>query len=353
MTAYFLGSGTEASPGRIGRFRAANRAMTQAEMSAQFFAGVAEVDRGASQVPIYISDFSAGVDGWALSGNVGALAGNIDGVSDGVTSKDNCLRFTTNNASQTKAIYKHPIYTAARNYLTKISIYVPPGQTYIDGFRVYVNSFTGTLVFDGTGVNGQWVDVSVPHLAESAFLVVYPYDDTSASINALANGELLYIHGVELRQIGNTVNLSPAGIQLAPGQWLDNSGNRGHVHIPDGCRLLNPETDGDLRGINTWSASDTLQYFNGLNANIFASNAYVNNMIIVPTVSYAGGFNIGDGANETYYAEIAGPVAANIPIEVGLKTSVNDGTNRKLTIKPTAAYTGSVKTTIFCGSVEA
>jgi len=65
----------------IKRFLVFNLALTQSEIQEIMYHGIPYKYQGASQIPVYQSDFSAGVDGWTY--NLMNLTGNNDGVSDG------------------------------------------------------------------------------------------------------------------------------------------------------------------------------------------------------------------------------------------------------------------------------
>lgn len=86
----------------------------------------------------YTSDFSAGVDSWGGI-RTHTVAGNQDGVSDGSTSKDNCLLYTADNVNNS-----HYVRLLAADWgvsggewskLT-FSFYVPAGNTKADGVQV-------------------------------------------------------------------------------------------------------------------------------------------------------------------------------------------------------------------------
>lgn len=229
---YIAGSNAAGTESTVRAAYPYNRALSAAEVLSLCNNGVAAADVGASQTPVYTQDTSVGVDGWVVSGTPGSLAENIDAVSDGTTSKDNCLRFTKNANIGTSAFFKSAVLTASKNNGIKISVYVPAGQTYIDGFRVYADSNSGTLIYNGSGINGAWVDVSVNVLPVGAALVVYAYDGNSASIAGAASGELLYVHGVETKKIGNTLSLAPTGLAASGLTWTDSSGNGNNGTLP-------------------------------------------------------------------------------------------------------------------------
>lgn len=350
---YLLGSDTQASVGRIARYQHDNRAMTQAEMSARFLAGVSEQDSGASQTQIINNgDFeewasSTNLSTWVEGSSVSASVSQVSGGDQYAGTYS--LQFTgSGNPSVT-------VNNAIQQSTFSVS---DVGRRVRFSIAAKMVSGSGRL-FLGQG-SSEYSTIPAASLSSEwqVFVLEKVITDLSSAqlrqvMLAGDSGVVFQVDAYSVQFVGITVNLQPSSIQLAPGQWLDTSGKKSHVHIIDGCRLLNPDTDGQVRGTNVWAAADTLQYLNGVNANILATNAYIDTIIIVPSASYAGGFEIGDGTDADRYATVAGPVAAGIPIRVGLNTNLNDGTNRKLTIKPTAAYTGTVTTTVFVNSLEA
>ena len=209
-----------------------NFAPTAAEVLDLCTNGIPESWKWGSQAAVYASNFSAGVDSWLVSG-VGTLAGNVDAVSDGSVSKDNCLRFTSGASTGTKAFYKTSSFVSAKKNGAVMYVYVPAGQSYIDGFRVYADSNSGTLVYNGAGQNGSWIEIDVSFVPVGTALVVYCYDGTSVSINALGSGEIVYVVGVETKKLGATMALLPNSIPTSGATaWDDSSGNTGGGTLP-------------------------------------------------------------------------------------------------------------------------
>lgn len=146
----------------------------------------------------YTSDFSAGVDGWANNANT-VVAGNIDGI-EGL---DNWLRATISSAGGTTAFQRASAFTVGKRYRIVLSVYVPSGQTYVDGFRIYTGNTSGTLIYDGDGANGSVVDIDVTKYATGAvgtILRIYARDGSSDTINAAASGELIYVRAVTVSE---------------------------------------------------------------------------------------------------------------------------------------------------------
>jgi hypothetical protein len=337
---HLLGSGVQGSVGRMGRFQHFNRAMTSAERTALFQAGVAEADRGASNTIINTMNFSAGVDGWAANSGV-ALTGNQDAIGG----EDDWLKIERTGAIDGVRVTK-AMLTAGKNYsISGMKINNPGGVT--RWFGVFIGD---TPTLGGSTPATAFVEIpagstavlSFPsgRIAATTTMTVGPTLNTGIFWSAVPTGTVFYVKGMVTKQIGNTVNLSPTGIQLAPGQWLDSSGNKSHVHLPDGTRLLNPATQGQVRGTNTWSASDTLQYVNGVNSNILPNNVI---LTLYAKATVSGTFDLGDGSDQDRYG--AGVTIGTTWAPVTTLLPTHDGTNRKLTVKPTASYSGTVETT--------
>lgn len=366
---YLLGSATEGSPGRIGRFRASNRAMSQAEMSAQFMAGPAARDMAtnglsASNVAPVAPNFALGAEGYTAVNATLETNQTVGGESGWAK-----LTFTTTGV--TVGIRRIGFYqwTAYENYNLEIKFFVPSANVGLNGGIHHSTSTSSNAnslrlsnngVIYGSGLSGDFFSTSVNmNITTKDKVLTLSGPVRSRSTNAddwrvdvsgteVIAGDVMYIKMKAVRA-GVTADLAPSSIQLSPGQWLEQNGN--HIHIPDGFRLMNPETSGDLRFNNSWNNDNTLQYGNNANTNVFAPNTYIEEVIIIPTASSASGFELGNGVDQDYYGVVNGPVVANVPIHVGLNTQIPDS-NRRFTIKPIANYSGAIKTTTFCRMLE-
>jgi hypothetical protein len=335
---HLLGSGVQGSVGRMGRFQHFNRAMTSAERTALFQAGVAEADRGASiSTPFYTSNFSSTTDGF--SANQGGVTANntVDGESASVVWTNNGTSFSRLTRDFTTTMVRAGYQLMAR---------VPASNTTITGVQVGFRDASNNNITPGAATNfqlapGVWTTITGRN--ESAtpwrYLALATIDAANSQSNN-TSGDTIAFKLVRTFKIGNTVDLSPTGIQLAPGQWLDSSGNKSHVHLPDGTRLLNPATQGQVRGTNVWSASDTLQYVNNVNAVALPSNII---LTLYAKATVSGTFDLGDGVDQDRYG--AGVTIGTTWAPVTTLLPTHDGTNRKLTVKPTASYSGTVETT--------
>jgi hypothetical protein len=291
---------------------------------------------------VYTSDFSAGVDGWTAIEVT--QAGNIDGVSDGVTSKDDCLRLTKSGATGLSGTFRTGLFTIGGTGRIKISVYVPSGQTNINGFQV-TETVTSNTIFDGDLINGQWVDVNLKRSAiTSNGITVRARTGSSSTIPSGAAGELVYVHGVETVRTGLTSELLASNAQSDTGQIFDTSGNKNHALLPaSGATIVGRPVSQtrEVRWTNTWAGTNELQYIGGVNQAILPANAYIES--IIGTVSGATPHDIiiGDGSDTDRYVTITTGLAAGTT-NFALAARTTDGTNLKLTVDPDTNATMSI-----------
>lgn len=176
-------------------------------------------DVGASQVPVYESDFSAGADGVNTVRATGS--GNNDGVSDGSTSKDDCFKVYATVENNTHYFFKPDWGTDVGSYI-KLSFwyYIPSANTNVDGFSI-VDGLTQT----STGTVGTWTyyetiqilqnirfDIRLAKVGSSSFAGVGAADD-----------DIMYVKDITITQLGNVGNWNASGI--GHNTWMDASGN--------------------------------------------------------------------------------------------------------------------------------
>lgn len=147
-----------------------------------------------------------------------------------------------------------------------------------------------------------------------------------------------------LRQIGITLWISPEGMQPAPGQCLDASGNKLHAMQPaTGSSLIRYKKEFEFRSTNTWSGSSATQYIGGFNQ-VVNSTKHCFDMIIsrATTTTATSTIFYGDGSDTDYYVTAVAPTTT--PLFHTLAHNLNDGTNLKFTITPTDASTMVIET---------
>jgi hypothetical protein len=348
-TLYISGSATVRSTSTTHHAYTFNRALTAAEVLDLYRSGIAFADKWGSQTPIYTSDFSAGVDSWTNEVNV-THSGNVDGVSDGVTSKDDVLRVTVDATLGEHVERKTLTLEIGKQYLFAFTYYIPSGQSNVDGF-VFSNGDAMIQSFKSTGstpaVVGTWATASVSFTATATTTALrfYLADGDSTSFSDAGSDDLFYISILTYKKIGATLALEPGGFQPAPGQCLDSSSNKLHAMQPaTGSSLARYKKDFEYRWTNTWTASSAAQYVGGLNQNVLSADHFITDIITQATVTTdVENLELGDGS------AVAKFVAAFTPSATRTKQTVaaqNDGTNLKLVYTPAAEATMTVETII-------
>jgi hypothetical protein len=355
---YLLGTSTTTTEGAYYDGAIYNRALSVTECLAYCLRGPDVADVGGNQTATWTSNWGASVDGFVTITSTATVTANVDGVSDGTTSKDNCLRIDKNATGGLTGAAKTTgtLLPNMKNAWARLSVYIPAGQTYIDGFVITRSSTVSaaTTIFDGTGINGQWVDVSgavAPIGANTSNdrLYIYAKDGSSTTISSSASGELLYIADGTFGQAGITGHWPAFNAQTNTGQLADRSGNKNHMMLPaSGATILGDRRpDVQLTWDNTWAATSELQYFPGVNQACYPTNFYFEGIILTPSATTTAGFTIGNGSDADYYATVSGPLTAGVPVFVPLTNRYSDGTNLKLTITPMATTTCTLSTTVF------
>ena len=134
-----------------------------------------------ADVDTHTSDFSSGTDGWFANG--GTADGNIDGISDGTTSKDDVLRMTLSGGSTNHSVRLNGAIGLGNVHDVSFEYYIPSGQT-LDGIKFQTNSG-----LDGNypqSVVGTWTSVTISDWSISGGdqFRVYGTDGGSTAINA-------------------------------------------------------------------------------------------------------------------------------------------------------------------------
>jgi hypothetical protein len=319
-----------------------NRALTAAEVLDLSNTVVALADRGASQTPVYTSDFSAGVDGWAISGGNQTLTGNEDGI-DG---EDDWAKLEKTVNAALMCARRSATLTADKNNEITVKLNNPGGST------IYVGSFlTVDLPVSGSSSTTNYVAVpsgssatlnikAVPTITRMNLTLV---NSSGLATNASA-GTIFYFKSVQTKQIGLTSELLASNAQSNTGQIFDTSGNKNHALLPaSGATVVGRPVSQtrEVRWTNTWAGTNELQYIGGVNQAILPANAYIES--IVGTVSGATPHDIiiGDGSDADRYVTITTGLAAGTT-NFALAARTTDGTNLKLTVDPDTDATMSI-----------
>ena len=216
-------------------------------------------DRYGSQTAIYTSDFTAGTDNWAVAR--GGISGNIDGISDGVDSEENTLRFFADANPSLRHIFHtgtNDPFTVGLRYRVTFDAYVGKdgggANTSCDGFALIFSHNSSHDFADGFGLSGSGngsAGAWTSYIAESDalgtdFMIVAldGADDTWVGQNVNTD-DLIYIKNVVITRVGCVAEYSHDGIDKEAGKWEDASGNDLSGTIT-GCEYLDCPDDDDL-----------------------------------------------------------------------------------------------------------
>jgi hypothetical protein len=228
-TLYVAGTDAAGSDMTIRAAYPYNRALSLAEVAALEKSGVAAVDVGGTQTPVYASDFSVGVDGWA--GTSMTVAGNIDGI-DGV---DNVLRSACSSTGTGRRIAKTVALTLGLSYSIEIIVNFPIANANADSFLIANQS--GTVLASSTQqsnvTKGAWVRYYYEFTSAVAATGIRIYTGSSASTSSSTTlNDIMYISVFNLKRIGNTLKLEPDGLPTSDTTWADSSGNGNDGTLP-------------------------------------------------------------------------------------------------------------------------
>ena len=143
----------------------------------------------------YTSDFSSGTD--SFSEHSTTNAGNIDGVSDGTTSKDDVLRVTMTGGNTSHQIRKANIFDGANTYNVSFEYYIPSSNIKLDQivFRTNVGG-DGDTAFSNVGT---WSTGSISDFTPSGTQVRFNATDGGAFIFD-ENGDVFYLKNIVVTQ---------------------------------------------------------------------------------------------------------------------------------------------------------
>jgi hypothetical protein len=341
------GTATTRTAGSLQASRLFNRALTAAEVLDLSINGPALADRGASQTPVYTSDFTVDINGWTTGGTrtltpnqtINGTAGWLQlNRSSGGTTTWNMLRNVTFTDAQ-----------VAKNATILLTLWRPAATT---GFSY--------VAFDGqTGAVELPVDtevtVTIPLVVASTTLTLRATSSTGAARTNVASNNSIYIKDAVIIQVGLTSELIASNAQSDTGQIFDSSGNKNHALLPaSGATVVGRPVSQtcEVRWTNTWAGTNELQYIGGVNQAILPANAYIES--IVGTVSGAIPHDIivGDGSDTDRYVTITTGLAAGTT-NFALAARTTDGTNLKLTVDPDTDCSMSIAWVISYRTLEA
>jgi hypothetical protein len=192
--------------GTVQRAAIYNCALNGNEVLDLIRSGILPADEWGSTVPIYASNFTSGIDGWAVAGGVLArVAGPVGGQTD-------LLQLTTNSGTNHLAV-KGPPLPRAKRVRTAIRYYAPGSNIDTDG--VYLQNFN--TFTPGTQATGKdvWntvileaIDSSSSAGSNTAYGV---YTTKAANINYAGTAtDVVYFRDSTAIEVGALVDLDLA-----------------------------------------------------------------------------------------------------------------------------------------------
>ena len=167
---------------------------------------------------VYASDFSAGADGWVATN--GAVAGNQDGVSDGSTSKDDCIKYTNDAANNVHLMRITPLVVGTA-YRATVTYYIPPGQSNIDGF--FINSTSGPIWGEARSTSltpatiGTWTTITFEFVANLGTFAMYACDGANTTYQDAGGDDVIYISEVSIKTIIEAYSINTLFSKYADG----------------------------------------------------------------------------------------------------------------------------------------
>jgi len=148
--------------------------------------------------PEYISDFSAGVNGW--TGVRCTVAGSIDSIGG----QDANLRatLTDGQSSHYFRIDKSDFFDRDVDTSSlKLSVYIPSTNSKVDGFAMWENAvgYIEGYGLDGAGVGctqDAWIDVDINPINFNGYFHIRTLEGSSPTVDA--DGDVIYVRAVEL-----------------------------------------------------------------------------------------------------------------------------------------------------------
>jgi hypothetical protein len=276
-----------------------NRSMSAADIAFMVQTGaLPPVDRrGGSAVAAYASNFASGTDTF---GSVrGSATGNTDGVSDGTTSKDDCLLFWADSTAATTHYVNTPTLgtiTSPQWVRLRGSFYIPTGQTAVNGLRIMQLNNGNTLLFS-SDVTGAWTNFDLTVLlggltpARVDFLQAASGNTAFTGANS-ASDDRIYLHGITATALGALIQ--PEITRVA--QVLDHGNNRIRGCATSGVRPLSDRDPVGIRGTQSATgfalglgASDPLWFEPGLITSLRIKQAAASAQTITLRLNTSGG----------------------------------------------------------------
>jgi collagen type VII alpha len=360
-------------------FRVYNQVLTQSEITELYNNGrpdLAQVPyyyKYANRTATYTSDFSAGVDNYSSTGNRLLPTGNIDGVSDGTTSYDNCLRGLANNASGNHGTARGTYmgFTVGKKVRLQFKFYIPTGAANLDGLKVQDNNSGAITYLDySSGYTGQWYSIdevvttnAIEALATSSF----QFNTTKAgAISYIGDNstDLIYFRDVIITPVGCMAEYLATNNNAT--FLFDGSPNQLHMTnthtVSSNNKGISTGNDYDYYtrtyqlGAGTASQSTTTVTGVGtafsswmIGAYIQYSNGFKNRITAVSSTTSMTVTTSGTVVSQTYSIEAPAQLFSSLPSSItsaNLARAITDetGTAGSLVFSSSPTFTGTVTT---------
>jgi hypothetical protein len=210
--------------GQIRGVKIFNRSLTAsevAELARGNDLGFSE-EWGGANGGVYISDFSAGVDGWVAFSSTGTVAGNVDGIGG----EDDTLRFTLNTNAGVHAASISSVTTAGKRYRVNASVYVPSTNSNVDGLSIRSGGgSTAEFVNLDNITQDSWQNVSGELVAVDDEIRIYTKEGASSSQTDAGGDDVFYIKNVTVTEIGTLADFRSERYDTSTNKLYDLSDN--------------------------------------------------------------------------------------------------------------------------------
>jgi hypothetical protein len=182
----------------------------------------------------YTSNFSAGVDGWAV------LAATVTGNIDSIGGLDDCLRITLSGGSTVHYI-KKAILPTGEELEFEMDVYIPSANAALDSLKVTDAGPSESSVFNPIAKD-QWVTINgvFANGSTDGSMYIVPNDGGSNTVNG--DGDVIYIRNIRVRNTSDTTEntaiiprdeSTPANDVLGnPLEYTGLAHNVGQVDVP-------------------------------------------------------------------------------------------------------------------------
>jgi len=280
--------------GEIRDVKLFNKALSAAEVKTLCLSGQLPESFAESTGTIaYVSDFSAGVDGFSS-----AVNGTTDGNIDSIGGEDNNLRFTCDSTSGSHYA-RRTVLTVGKSYKVEFDFYIPSSNSNLDGlWLLHGSSATGFA--DSSPAKDTWLTGSASFTAVNSQLRWYGTDGGTTSFQDAGGDDVFYVRNVRVTQIGAVLDARAEQFDTSTGKLYDLSGND-FVGTNNGVTLLGREFP--VYETGTWTPSIT---FGGGSTGITYSAQEGTYTRIGDTVHLAGIAHVSGLGSATGTARVSG-----------------------------------------------